>query len=297
MNIDPKLIDVFFPEHDGYPDEERVQDTREAMMMAASDAGATITAFPESMWIEPSQWAEVAKYNDENKLWGIDYLDRFTNQNPTHECTCHSLSRMFESAWNRQRRIAVGPPVAGKRLEVSATASSVWVSPLSVYAEANPGQWGGAGCRQVLSIATSRGFLPETIQPKAYGFKHALHGTCGKGGVNQSRGEWVSVSRFPSGWEETAKRFRPLEFIFPESIEQTVCLLLHGLMIGVGRSGHAIPYGKYIPDQRLFPYPDSYDVIRYDSWSTARGCVGGSSAILSTTLPDDWNNPAGNVAA
>jgi hypothetical protein len=291
--VDPALIDVFFP-HDGYPEELAKEDTRENMKGAAEEAGAVVTDFPEGLWIEPSQWAEIARQNTEYKSWGMDYLDRFTNQNPTHECTCHSLRANMEAAWNRSRRISFGGPVAGKRLEQSAKSGSVWLSPLSVYAEAQPRQWGGANVQQVLRIAAKRGMLPEPIQPRDYGFKHTLHGTTGKGGVNQAKGPWVKLSNFPDGWEETAKHFKPLEFIFPDSIEQAVSLLLHGFLVSVGRKGHAIPWGKFDPDEKLFPYTDSYDVIRYDSWSTARGCAGnGSFSIVSVTTPDDWDKPAG----
>lgn len=295
MSVDPKLVDVFFPQHDGYPEHLAKLDTRDALMMAADDAGAVVTEFPQSLWIEPKDWPEWARQNDENKTWGLNYLDRFTNQNPTHECTAHSLRANFEAARNRQRRINFDSgPVAGKRLPESAQSASVWVSPLSIYSEANPRKTGGANVQQVLRISAKRGFLPETIQPRDYGFKHAIVGTTGKGGVNQASGSWVRLSDFPDGWEETAKHFKPLEFIFPDDIEQAVCLLLHGFLVSVGRKGHAIPWAKYDPDEKLFPYPDSYDVIRYDSWSTARSCAGnGSFAIVSVTTPDDWNKPAG----
>lgn len=293
MSIDPKLIDVSFVEHDGYPVEQQAMDTREAMMEAAADGGAKASDFPDHLWIEPKDWPEWAAKNDEYKTWPINYRDRFTNQNPTHECTCHSLSAVFEMAWNRQRKIAIGPPVARQKLDISAKSASVWVSPLSVYAEANPRQWGGAGTRQVLSIAARRGFLPDKFQPRDYGFKHTLQGTTGSGNVTQSNGDWVSVARFPEGWEETAKHFKPLEYIFPDSWEQTVCLVLQGFAVGVGRAGHAVPYAKWIPADNVMAYLDSYDVIRYDSVSRIRSTVGGSFAIVSTTTPDDWDKPAG----
>lgn len=296
--IDPSLIDVVLPQHDGYPPELASEDTRDQLMSAATDAGAVVTAFPSHLWIEPRDWPEVARQNDINRTWPADYLDRFTNQGAgnggysTHECTTHAFRAVFEAARNRQRRIAVGPPVPRERLPTSATSASVWISCLSLYAEANPGQWGGANVRQILSIAARRGCLPDRIQPREWNFKHAIQGTCGAGGVNQSRGSWLPVSQFPAGWQETAKHFRPLEYIFPESWEQTVCLVLHGFAVGVGRSGHSIPYTRWIPDQKLMEYPDSYDVLRYDSVNNIRNTVGGSYAIVSTTVPDDWEHPA-----
>lgn len=290
--IPNSLLDVTLPPS-GYPPEMQAEDTREAMMAAASEGGAVVTAFPDHLWIEPKDWPAVAKENDANHTWPLDFIDRFTNQSPTHECTCHSLTRAAEATWNLQRAIAVGPPVPNQRLEISAKSASVWFSCLSIYAEANPGQWGGAGVRQVLRIAAERGFLPDKIQPRDYGFKHTLQGTTGKGNVNQSSGPWVPLSKFPEGHKETSKHFRPLEYIFPEIWEQSVCLVLHSRVVCVGRQGHAVPYAKWIPSDNAMLYVDSYDTFRYDSVSRIKSTVGGSFAIWSMTQPDDWNKPAG----
>lgn len=289
--IDPKLIDVFPAEHDGYPDHLAAEDTTDALRSAC---GAASRDFPRSLWIEPSDWADRAADNDRHGLWAMNFLDRFTNQTPTHECTCHSLRANVEAARNRARAILFpAGPKKGERYDESAAAGSVWLSPLSVYAEANPDRWGGANVRQVLEIAVRRGMLPDTVQPRDYGFKHALTGTSGKGNSNQSGGQWVPVSRFPDGWQETAAHFRPLEVIFPASYEEAVCCVLHGLVVSVGRNGHAVPWARWIQGERLMAYPDSYDIVRYDSERTARSAWRGSFAIASVTLPDDWSRPAG----
>lgn len=281
-------VDIVLPES-GYPDHLAAEDTHENMMAAAGDSARS---FPQELWIEPREWVERAKENDANGTWAKNYVDRFTNQNPTHECTCHSLREGFEACRNRARGKQYGGPVAGQRLGESASFGSVWVSPLSVYAEANPGQWGGANCRGVMEIACRRGFLPDTIQPAEYGFKHALHGTAGKGGVNQAAGSFLKVSRFPEGWQETAKHFRILEVIFPESYEQAVCLLLHGFVVNVGREGHAVPWWLWDWQTRQHRYGDSYDVERADSESRAKRAIGGASAITVVEVPDDWTKPA-----
>lgn len=289
--IDPKLIDVFPAEHDGYPDHLAAEDTSDALRSACGEASRD---FPESLWIEPREWAERAAENDRHGLWAMNFLDRFTNQTPTHECTCHSLRANFEAARNRARGLiyADGPKV-GERYAESGEAGSVWLSPLSVYAEANPDRWGGANVRQVLEIAVRRGMLPDVRQPRDYGFIHAIPGTSGKGNSNQAGGAWIPVSKFPAGWQETARHFRPLEVIFPDSYEEAVCCVLHGLVVSVGRRGHAVPWARWVADQRLMAYPDSYDIVRYDSDRTARSAWRGSFAIASVTLPDDWSRPAG----
>lgn len=299
MAIDLRLVDVTLPES-GYPAHIAAQDTREAMKGAAEDAGAIVTEFPDHMWIEPRDWPAVAAENDANHTWPVDYMDRFTCQGSSggigedsHECTTHCFTGCFEATWNLQRQIAVGPPVPKKRLEISAHSASVWISCLSLYIEANPGKRGGAGVRQILNIAARRGCLPDNIQPRDYGFKHTLIGTCGAGGVNQSRGNWIKLSQFPDGWEETAKHFKPLEYIFPDTWEQTVCLVLNKLAVGVGRAGHSVPYCRWMPNDNVMQYRDSYDIFRYDSISRIKATVGGSYAIASTTIPDDWDKPAG----
>jgi hypothetical protein len=293
-HIDPSLIDQFPDEHDGYPEELAAEDSHDTLVEAAAQASRE---FPQHLWVEPRDWAKVAAENDRHKTWALNYLDRFTNQSPTHECTCHALRACMESTRNRQRSISLGPPVAGQRLSASATSASVWLSPLSVYAEANPRQRGGASTRGVMEIARRRGMLPETIQPRDYGFRHAIVGTAGKGGVNQASGSWVPLSRFPAGWEDTAKHFRPLEIIVPDSYEQIVCLLLggpegRGYAVGAGRNGHAIPYAIANIAQGLLGYVDSYDVVRWDSFRTVRSAVGSAYCIASVTTPDDWDHPA-----
>lgn len=291
--VDPALIDVVLPlDEQGYPEQEMLADREPGVLWDC--CGSASRKMPEALRIPQSRWAVVAAENDRNHTWPMNYIDRYTNQVPTHECTCHSLVRAFEGARNRQRGVRFPDgPKKGFRYAESAEYGSVWGSPLSVYDEANPRQWGGAGVRQVLEIACRRGILPDKIQPREYGFRHTLHGTTGRGNNNQSSGPWVSVRDLPDGWEGTAKHFKPLEVIFPESWEDAVSLVLNGLFVCVGRDGHAIPWGQWLPDEQVMAYPDSYDVTRYDSLRTVKRAWQGAFAIASTTTPDDWMKPAG----
>lgn len=299
MAINPTLIDVTLPDDSGYPDIIRLGDTRDALMQAAWDAGAIVTDFPKHLWIEPEDWGDASRDAKKYRTRPIDFRDRFTNQGKgnggysTHECTAHCLVGILEMCWNRLRAIPVGPPVADKRLDLSAQSASVWFSCLSAYAEANPGEWGGAGVRQLLYIAAKRGVLPDKIQPRDYKFKHDLIGTCGAGGINQSRGKWVPLSQFPEGFKDTSKHFRPLEYIFPEMWEQHVCLLIHGRGVGVGRDGHSVAHGFWDDDEKLAGYTDSYDVVRYDSVGRIKATVGSSYSVENMTQPDSYDHPAG----
>lgn len=289
--IDPALIDVVLPDHDGYPIEMQMGDTVDVLKDCC---GTAARSFPKSLWLEPDQRADKARENDKNKTWGINYLDRFTMQDPTHECTTHMLRAEAEACRNRHRGIIFPDgPKKGARYEESLQ-GSVWLSCLSIYAEANPSQWGGAGCRQVLEIACKRGFLPDKTQPKEYGFKHQLQGTTGRGNSNQSSGPWVRLSNFPGGWEKTAAWFKPLEVILTTDPEEALCLLLWGRVLGYGRNGHAIPPAFWNATENAIGYVDSYDVVRYDSWRTFQGAVSqGVHCIESMTTPDDWDKPAG----
>jgi len=288
--IDPSLIDVFPDEHDGYPDDLAAEDTFDALWDAC---GSASRKFPSEWKIEPEDWADCARDNDKYKTWAANHLDRYTNQNPTHECTCHSLRANFESARNKHRGIIFADGAKKDfRYPESAQFGSVWVAPNSVYAIANPRKTGGANVRQVLEIAVRNGMLPETIQPRDYGFRHAIPGTTGKGGINQASGPWLLESQFPNGWKETAKHFRPLEVVFPESYEEAICLLLLGYTVSVGRNRHAVPWNRWNALQRAPGYDDSYDRTLYDSERTAKSAWRGSFAIITTTQPDDWMKPA-----
>jgi hypothetical protein len=292
--IDPTLVDVFLPDgtHDGYPEHLAKLDTLDVLRDCCGDATRD---FPKSLWIEPKDWEAKARENDAAHTWPINYVDRFTCQNPTDECTTHSLRTSFECARNRQIGLIYPEgPKKDFRYEESGKFGSVWVSCISIYAEANPHQSGGANVQQVLEIAVKRGFLPDKIQPHDYGFKHTLVGTCGEGNTNQSHGPWVPLGKFPEGWQQTAATLKPLEVIFPEEWEQAICLVMNGIAVSVGRKGHAIPYSLYNVKEQKMGYVDSYNVVRWDSLSTVKSCAAdGSFAIATVTAPDDWSDPAG----
>jgi hypothetical protein len=167
------------------------------------------------------------------------------------------------------------------------------VSPLSGYAECNPNKWGGTSLQKAMAVTVRRGLLPDKIQPAEYGFKHQLQGTTGRGGINQSSGDWIALRDFPDGWQDTAKHFKIEELILPEDAEQVISLVLNGLAVAVARNGHAIPYTHYDHEQQLMGYVDSYDVIRWDTMRTVKSAIGGAYAITAVTTPDDWNKPAG----
>lgn len=290
--VDPALIDVPPPVDSGYPDEVSSEDTPDALRSAC---GAASREFPQSLWIEPKDREAKARENDENKTWPINFIDRYTNQDPSHECTCHGFRTVFEGARNRSRAIIFpsGPKVDYRYPESSR--GSAWISPLSLYCRANRRQWGGAGVIQVLNIACGDGVLPDKIQPGEHTFAHTLHGTSGKGNSNQSHGPWIVEEQFPDGWKETAKHFRPLEVVVSTDWEVALCLILHGVNISYGRKGHCVPPSGWNVSSNAILYPDSYNRTLYDSMSTFKAaCRSGFYGIISTTTPDHWSEPGKN---
>lgn len=293
IDTHPDLSDM--PDgHCGYTPEHEKADTPQALRDACGDAARD---FPSDLWIEERDRVDRAKQNDDARSWAMNFVSSFTNQNPTHECTCHDLIQNFRVARNKQRgMIYPDGPKAGHRYSQSVK-GDVFFSPLSVYAEANPGERGGAGCIQVLNIACKRGILPDKIQPAEYRFKHQLHGTAGQGNSNQAKGPWVPLKNFPDGWQETAKLFMPVKVVVTSNWEEALCLLLHGYKGSYGRSGHAVGPAMWNAASNSFPYPDSYDVIRVDSFSTFKGAVAmGAYFIISVKAPANWLDPAGTLA-
>ena len=284
----PDSLNVTFPDSDldwvppfetGYNATVAAEDTSE------NYAAAGYADFPDKYWIEPGDWEDAARQCDKYKTWPDDYSNRFTNQSPTHECTCHSLLQCCEIAWNRQR---------------GSKEDAVWFSAIGVYAEANPRIRGGASMRGVLNIAMRRGMVPEHDGPDGPGtqkvkFKWTVPGTAGRGNATQSSGSWVPMRDYPDDYENTSKHFKPLEVINVRTWEQHFCLLLHGIAIHNGRSGHSIPHVKAVKRDGVWysQYKDSYDVYRYDSIRAVKSGAGSAFGIVTMTRPDDWNRPAG----
>ncbi len=290
--IPSNLIDVILDDFSGYSDQMKAEDTPDALWEAS---GTASRKFPQSLWIEPGpnfeNWKDKARDNSKYHTWPINYTDRFTNQNPTHECTSHSHTRGKEACWNRQRGIIYPDgPKKEIRYPDSAEFQSVWFSCLSLYARANPRQWGGASIRAIMELDCRDGALPDLKQPNDYKFKHAMQGTAGKGNMNQSSGRFITESQFPEGWKETADNFITDEVIYADEWEQAMCLVLWGMFYHVGRNGHAIGWGEIDFDNEVLPYPDSYDVIRFDSFRLSKSAFRGGYAIASMRRPNNFAN-------
>lgn len=294
--VDPALVDVILPEDEqGYPEHLAAEDREPGVLWDC--CGSASRKMPKSLMVDPDDWAGQARQNDKNFTWGTNFVDRFTMQDPTHECTNHSGSQNASACRNRHRSIIFKDgPKKEYQYEESKTSGSVFFSCMFPYNKANPNIRGGANVRQILELACAEGFMPDKLQPRDYSFKHTMPGTMGRGNLNQSHGDWVAYKNMPEGWRETAKWFKPLEIVFPESFEEAVSLVLNGYLVSVGRNGHAVPWSRLTFDGDELTgaaYNDSYNVVRYDSVRTMKSAWRGSFAIITMTQPDDWNKPAG----
>lgn len=262
----------------GYSDEMSRGDTVETY------AAAGFIDFPDELYIDPKDWEDAARDNDKYGNWAEDRCNRFTNQSPTHECTTHCFIQCAETTWNMQR---------------GSMDSQVWFSPLSLYAEANPRQWGGAMVREIVRIAMRRGVLPEHNGPAGPGtqkriFQHTLN--CSSGNSRRDGGPWVSLRNFPRGWENTSQHFRPEKVINVKNWQQHFMLLLRGYAVGNGRDWHSIPHVRAVKRNGVWysKARDSYDRSIYDSVNQVRKGVDSAYAIASMKRPDDWKKPAGD---
>jgi len=284
---------VLSPEDRGYPEEFAVIDREPGELFAAG--GAASTTLPNSWYVEDNELEDLCKLNDEKKTWGSNRRSRFTNQNPTHECTNHSEVDNFEIARNADLGIIYpdGPKV-NFRYDESATAGDVYFSCMWPYNKANPRIKGGAPIRLILQYTMEYGHLPDRIQPRDYGFRHTMPGTMGQGNSNQSHGDWVAVRDMPEGWEETAKWFKPREIVYPNDWRVGLSIVVRGRGVGVGRNGHAVTYSRYSFRTKMMGYHDSYNIVRWDSERLWKSCIAaGSYSIISTTQPADRMKPAG----
>ena len=241
-------------------------------------------AFADHFLIDEADWDDWARENDKHKAWAFDFNPRTTHQGKSHECVCHASVRAFEMAWCSQ---------------FGEIENAIFGSPLSVYSEANPRQWGGSYMQDALNIITERGIIPEHDGVNGEGyqrdslFRHTLHQTAGR----SDSGPWVKVGNFPTGWKKTSRHLRFLEAYNINSKGAFGSALCRGWPIVNGRSGHSIPHAKLVwRDGRVHSmYVDSYHRYGYDSmrmWS-----AGGAYCVRTVTRPHSISRPAGDERA
>ncbi len=128
----------------------------------------------------------------------------------------------------------------------------VHLSAISLYQRVASGPGSGSMVSTNLKEILSRGVLPLDNEANKARFKHTMPNT----------GFYLKK---PSGWEETAKRFRGHEVFDIRSYDGFITALLRGYPVCYGRSGHSICAVRPV-------YRNGQLYVRYaNSWSEAFG--------------------------
>jgi len=228
--------------------------------------------FPPEMVIPREQWAARIAANQAARFSPTMYVSHMHFQAPEHSCVSNATTTAVEVVWFRQ------------------TGYQVKLSPMSLYCRMNSRRWGGSSVFGNLIEAAERGILPEDTPGNRRLFgSHVTH----------ENTPYFQASELPSGWESTAKHFRPLLFFRIRTKEQFATALLRGWPIVDGRDGHSICHLELVVKDGRFlsKYADSYGEGRgdggylYDSegkWST-----NGTWCLVSVAMPDNPRFPAG----
>ena len=137
----------------------------------------------------------------------------------------------------------------------------------------------------------SIGLLPADVRGQDKYFKHVL----------QECKPFIQRESMPSGFRDTAKHFRVLEWYSINSREEFGSAILQDMPVCYGRNGHSIKGEDLVIDSRgnvVLRYKDSYGLGRGDEGrlydSQSRWSTGGAWACASVTRPSDPRFPAGN---
>lgn len=233
------------------------------------------SAFRSEWLIDRKDWRDWYEQNEAASVSLKRYNLKINNQNPESSCVCNAAETCFRSIWARQLGVKW----------------SIDLSPMSLYARICSSRHSGSYMVDALNEAKENGFLPESTEKNKRLFRHTLH----------QNTPWIRESQLPSGWQQTAKHFRPLEWYrLPDDRDAFGSALLQGMPICYGRDGHSIAAMDLIWDNGrwLAVYAQSYGTetgdegYQYDSermWETD-----GAWCLRAVTLPDDPAKPAGN---
>ena len=230
--------------------------------------------FPRDLLLDKSTWPDRIRKREKAKHQMKNYSPYVVNQSPTSTCVYCSASSCLMARYNVQ----VGLKYA------------VILAPMSGYCFATRRASSGSTMWGAMEWTTETGLLPANVNGQDRYFKHVL----------QECKPFIQREDMPSGFRETAKHFKVLEWYAISSREEFGSAILQDMPVCYGRSGHSIMGEDLVIDSRgnvVLRYKDSYGTGRgddgrlYDSqnkWST-----GGAWACASVTRPSDPRFPAG----
>lgn len=203
-NTDDRWLDVDFAEEDQF--------ILGALPSPMNFAGPTFEqrfgVIPEGEW--PN---EIEKNQEANDAWVYDYITRVYNQKSEGSCVSNATGQAHEIIQAKQ---------FGRD-------SVIHLSAISLYKRCGRGPSSGSMLSTNLDEMKSTGILPLDNPENRNRFDHVMDNT-------------GYYTPYPSGWKETAKRFRIAESYVVRSTEGLVTALLSGYPVVVGRSGHSICY-------------------------------------------------------
>lgn len=275
MEVDPAMIDVEDFASDGLleadPDEERAFGSR----------------FPSELLIPRDRWRDrIEQIRDSNPFVDsphprealmANYTPKVFDQHPESSCVLNASAGAIMRVYARQ---------------VGMGARWVVLSPMATYCQMTHRRHSGTYMWRALEYTQKDGMIPSSdYKDQATIFRHTFH----------ENTPWSRPNDLPDGWKQTARHFRPLEWLRIDNEEQFGSSLLHQCPIVYGRSGHSMVAEDLVLDGRNFLARtcDSYGFRNrdgtgriYDSrrkWSTA-----GAWALRAVNMPHDVAMPAGD---
>lgn len=225
LEIDAKFVDYDFPS-----DEEFV----------AGDLGysefETYSAFGDSFPV----------LSDSEINEAIEKLDAADG------CNEHLVTRVFNQG---REGSCVGNATTQSQQVIQALQggkeSVIQLSPISLYSRIGRSARSGAMVSDGLKELSARGVLPlDTPENRAKFGEHVMEHT-----------GYRSERKFPSGWEETAAKFRGVEsHVVRKSVNELMTALCLGYPVVVGREGHSICY------LRPVVYKRNWGALYVNSW-------------------------------
>lgn len=146
---------------------------------------------------------------------------------------------------------------------------AIQLSAISLYKQIGSGPMSGANVEDGVDKASDVGILPldTTENRKRFG-DHVMPPT-------------GFYSRYPDGWQATARQFRMREKLLIRSVEELETAGVNGHPVWVGRAGHSIMYCRPTRKQgRGYLYANSWS----PDWGFAAGTMTGGFGIDSVGL-------------
>lgn len=181
--------------------------------------------------IPESQWKELADQIQSKGGGTSRYVTRIFNQKQEGSCVANASSQAMEIVSCKQ---------FGKNRVVHFSA-------MSLYKRIGRSPQSGAVVSDAIEELVNKGLLPLDDEQNKTKFKHYMPNT-----------GWSTP--YPTGWEDTAKMFKALEWTEIDSYAELVSALLFHEPVVVGRSGHSICYCDFL-------YKDGEPMVKYaNSW-------------------------------